>query len=56
VPVSIFGFAPGIAETERDGASAKAQAANPINKSRFILELSFFEIALSRQRRKCREF
>jgi hypothetical protein len=34
-PVSAFGFAPGIAEADRVGANASAQAANPINKKRF---------------------
>jgi hypothetical protein len=34
VSVSTLGFAPGIADADRVGASAKAQAANPINKSR----------------------
>jgi hypothetical protein len=36
-PPSVFGVAAGIADADRVGASAKAQAANPINKSRFIL-------------------
>jgi len=31
-----FGVATGIADADRVGASAKAQAANPINKSRFM--------------------
>jgi hypothetical protein len=31
-----FAVAMGIADTERVGASAKAQVANPINNSRFI--------------------
>ena len=36
VPIIAFGFALGIADAERVGASAKVQAANPINKSRFM--------------------
>jgi hypothetical protein len=36
VPVSAFGFTPGIADADKIGASAKVQAANPINKSRFM--------------------
>jgi hypothetical protein len=35
-PVSTFGWAIGIADADRIGASAKVQAANPINKSRFM--------------------
>jgi hypothetical protein len=35
-PASVFGWATGIADTDRIGASAKAQAANPINKSPFM--------------------
>ena len=31
VPINAFGFAPGIADADRIGASAKVQAANPIN-------------------------
>jgi hypothetical protein len=34
--VSALRFALGIADADRLGASAKAQAANPINKSRFM--------------------
>ncbi len=33
---SAFGVAAGIADAERVGANAKAQAANPINKRRFM--------------------
>jgi hypothetical protein len=36
VPISAFGFALGIADADRIEASAKMQAANPINKSRFM--------------------
>jgi hypothetical protein len=36
VSMSIFGLALGIADADRIGASAKVQAANPINKNRFI--------------------
>jgi hypothetical protein len=32
----LFGVAAGIAETDSVGTSAKVQAANPINKSRFM--------------------
>jgi hypothetical protein len=39
VPISAFGFAPGIADADRIGASAKVQAANPIHKSRFMMWL-----------------
>jgi hypothetical protein len=35
-PASVFGWAIGIADAERIGASAKVQAANPINKKRFM--------------------
>jgi hypothetical protein len=35
-PPIALGVAAGIADAERVGASANAQAANPINKSRFI--------------------
>jgi hypothetical protein len=38
-PVSAFGWAIGIADADRIGASAKVQAANPINKSRFMMWL-----------------
>jgi hypothetical protein len=31
------GVATGIADADKAGANAKAQAANPINKSRFIV-------------------
>jgi hypothetical protein len=48
VLVSAFGFAPGIADADRVGASTKAQAANPINKSRFMVFPPW--IALSRYR------
>jgi hypothetical protein len=34
---SAFGFAAGIADADRIGASAKVQAANPINKRRFMM-------------------
>jgi len=34
--VSALRFALGVADADRIGASAKVQAANPINKSRFI--------------------
>jgi hypothetical protein len=34
--VSALRFAFGIADAAKPGASAKAQAANPINKSRFM--------------------
>jgi hypothetical protein len=37
VPISAFGFTPGIADTDRIGAIAKVQAANPVNKSRFMV-------------------
>jgi hypothetical protein len=40
VSVSALGLAPGIADAERVGASAKAQAANPVNKSRFMVVFS----------------
>jgi hypothetical protein len=46
-PISALGFALGIADADRIGASAKVQAANPINKSRFMRCL-FLGIALSR--------
>src|SRR5229473_2104285 len=36
-PPSVAGVAAGIADADRVGASVTAQAANPINKSRFIL-------------------
>jgi hypothetical protein len=36
VSISALGFALGIAEADKAGASAKAHAANPINKSRFM--------------------
>ena len=36
VPISAFGVALGIADADRIGASAKALAAIPINKSRFM--------------------
>jgi hypothetical protein len=36
-PASVFGWATGIADTDRIGASAKVQAANPINKSLFMM-------------------
>jgi hypothetical protein len=35
-PMSAFGLAPGIADAGMIGASAKVQAANPVNKSRFM--------------------
>jgi hypothetical protein len=35
-PPSALGVATGIADADRVGTSAKAQAANPINKSRFM--------------------
>jgi hypothetical protein len=38
-PASVFGWATGIADADRIGASAKVQAANPINKSRFMMWL-----------------
>ena len=47
VPISAFGFALGIADAERIGANAKVQAANPINRSRFMRCL-FLRTALSR--------
>jgi hypothetical protein len=34
---SVFGWAIGIADTDGIGASAKVQAANPINKRRFMM-------------------
>jgi hypothetical protein len=34
--VSVLGFAAGIADADRIGTRAKVQAANPINKSRFM--------------------
>jgi len=34
---TVFGWAIGIADTDGIGASAKVQAANPINKSRFMM-------------------
>jgi hypothetical protein len=34
--VTALRFAVGIADADRTGASAKAQAANPINRSRFM--------------------
>jgi len=46
VPVIAFGFATGIAGADRIGASAKVQAANPINKSRYKMFAPL--IALSR--------
>jgi hypothetical protein len=36
-PASVVGWAIGIADTDGTGASAKMQAANPINKSRFMM-------------------
>jgi hypothetical protein len=36
VSINALGFALGIAEADTVGASAKTQAANPINKSRFM--------------------
>src|SRR5216684_762605 len=53
-PPSAFGVAAGIADADRVGASAKAQAASPIIKSRFILVFPPFEFELSRQTRKFR--
>jgi hypothetical protein len=38
-PVSAFAWAIGIADADRIAASAKVQAANPINKSRFMMWL-----------------
>ena len=35
-PASVFGWAIGIADADRIGASASVQAANPINKKRFM--------------------
>jgi hypothetical protein len=35
-PASVFGWAIGIADTDGIEASAKVQAANPINKRRFM--------------------
>jgi len=35
-PASVFGWAIGIADAGRIGASASVQAANPINKKRFM--------------------
>jgi hypothetical protein len=35
-PPRAFGVAAGIAPADRAGASAKAQAARPINKNRFM--------------------
>jgi hypothetical protein len=37
VSVSALGFATGMADADRIGASAKVQAAKPINKNRFML-------------------
>jgi hypothetical protein len=42
----VFGVAIGIADAERMGATAKAQVANPIINSRFILRSSSIIIAL----------
>src|ERR1035437_9358252 len=47
VLTSAFGFALGIADADRIGASAKVHAANPINKSRFMRFAPW--IALSRR-------
>jgi hypothetical protein len=47
--VSVLGFATGIAETDRVGASAKAQAANPISKSRFMFPPWIAVIAVRRK-------
>jgi hypothetical protein len=52
VPISAFGFALGIADAERIGANAKVQAANPINRSRFMRCL-FLRTALSRGHGEC---
>src|SRR6266403_6297264 len=45
---AVFGWAIGIADTGWTGASAKAQAANPINKSRFMMCLLLGLSRLSR--------
>jgi hypothetical protein len=37
VPISAFGFALGIADAHRIGASVKVQAAIPINRRRFMM-------------------
>ncbi|BAR55022.1 hypothetical protein NK6_1838 [Bradyrhizobium diazoefficiens] len=37
VPTSAFGFALGIADADRIGTSANAQAATPINRMRFMM-------------------
>jgi hypothetical protein len=39
VPIRALGFALGIADADSIGASEKVQAANPINKSRFMMWL-----------------
>ena len=39
VLIRAFGFAPGIADADRIGASTKVQAAKPINKRRFMMWL-----------------
>jgi hypothetical protein len=39
-PARAAGVAAGIADTERGGINTKAQAANPINESRFIIGIS----------------
>jgi hypothetical protein len=54
-PARVAGVAAGIADTERGGINTKAQTANPINESRFIIGISPDEAASSRQRGKFRE-
>jgi hypothetical protein len=51
--ISALGFAPGNAAAGRVGASAKEQAANPINKSRFMFPP---ELALIARRKNQFEF
>jgi hypothetical protein len=45
VSVRVLRFAAGIADADRIGASAKVQAANPINKIRFMILLLRIECA-----------
>jgi hypothetical protein len=53
-PPRVAGVAAGIADADIVGPSARAQAASPIIKSRFILVFPPFEFELSRQTRKFR--
>jgi hypothetical protein len=43
-PTRLSGVVTGIADADRAGSNAKAQAANPINKSRFIFLLKIRDL------------